>query len=93
MLTLGIETSCDETAAAVVAGGRRIMSNVIASQVPLHRKYGGVVPEIASRQHLELILPVIAEALERAGVGLGDLGLVAAAYGRYRLSGPLSDLA
>ncbi len=81
MLTLGIETSCDETAAAVVVDGRRIRSNVIASQVPLHRKYGGVVPEIASRRHLELVLPVVAEALEQAEATLVDLGLVAVTVG------------
>ena len=67
-LVLGIESSCDETAASVVEGGRRILSNIVASQVPLHRRYGGVVPEIASRRHVELILPVIDTALQEAGV-------------------------
>lgn len=65
---LGIETSCDETAVAVVAEGREIASSVVSSQVDLHARYGGVVPEIASRAHLELLGPVLAEALERAGL-------------------------
>ncbi|MCK4298000.1 MAG: tRNA (adenosine(37)-N6)-threonylcarbamoyltransferase complex transferase subunit TsaD, partial [Planctomycetes bacterium] len=65
---LGIETSCDETAAAVVAEGRRTLASVVASQIPLHRKFGGVVPEIASRAHLQAILPVVEEALAQAGV-------------------------
>ena len=56
---LGIESSCDETAAAVVKNGREVLSNIIASQVPIHRKYGGVVPEIASRNHIRNVLPVI----------------------------------
>lgn len=80
-LILGIESSCDETAAAVVAGGRRILSNVIASQVDLHKKYGGVVPEIASRKHLETVLPTVREALDTAGVALADLDAVAVTYG------------
>lgn len=80
-LILGIESSCDETAAAVVAGGRRVLSNVIASQVDLHRKYGGVVPEIASRKHLEAVLPTVREALSTAGVVLADLDAVAVTYG------------
>ncbi len=70
---LGIDTSCDETAAAVVAGGRRMLSSVVASQVPLHRRFGGVVPEIACRAHTENITRVVEEALSRAAVGLGDL--------------------
>ncbi|MCX8043737.1 MAG: tRNA (adenosine(37)-N6)-threonylcarbamoyltransferase complex transferase subunit TsaD [Desulfobacterota bacterium] len=73
MLLLGIETSCDETAAAVVRDGTEILSNVISSQVDFHKKYGGVVPEIASRMHQEKIIPVIKEALERANVTLGDI--------------------
>src|SRR6202167_4253479 len=72
-LILGIESSCDETAAAVVADGREILSNVVASQVDVHRKYGGVVPELASREHLRSIVPVVREALQRAGLSLGDL--------------------
>lgn len=77
MLVLGIETSCDETAAAVVAGGERELSSVVASQVPLHRKFGGVVPEIASRAHLEAILPVVEEALAQARLQPEDLDAVA----------------
>jgi N6-L-threonylcarbamoyladenine synthase len=71
---LAIETSCDETAAAVVDDGRSILSNVIASQIDLHRRFGGVVPEIASRNHLTQVLPVIDQALVRAGIGLEGLG-------------------
>src|SRR6476659_7069406 len=70
MLVLGIESSCDETAAAVVGEGGAVRANVVASQADLHERYGGVVPEIASRQHVERVLPVIEEALEQAGVGL-----------------------
>jgi N6-L-threonylcarbamoyladenine synthase len=76
---LGIETSCDETAAAVVADGREVKSSVIASQVKLHEKYGGVVPEIASRAHIEQIYPVIVEAIEQAGVGKDDIDAIAVA--------------
>ena len=76
---LGIETSCDETAAAVVADGRIIKSSLIASQTKLHEKYGGVVPEIASRAHLEKIYPVIAEAMAQAGVTKDDLDAIAVA--------------
>ena len=78
---LGIESSCDETSAAVVTDGRIIESNVIASQVDLHRQYGGVVPEIASRQHVELVLPVVREALERASASLNDIDAVAVTAG------------
>lgn len=70
---LGIESSCDETAAAVVAGGREILSSVVASQIDIHRKYGGVVPELASREHLRNIVPVVREALGCAGMALGDV--------------------
>jgi len=80
-LILGIETSCDETAAAVVADGRRIMGNVISSQVELHARYGGVVPEIASRHHLALINSIIEDALSEAGVSLKDLQAVAVSHG------------
>lgn len=80
-LVLGIETSCDETAAAVVAGGRRILSNIVASQVNMHRRYGGVVPEIASREHVAAILPVIDSALGEAQVHLSDITAIAVAYG------------
>ena len=80
-LILGIETSCDETAAAVVEDGRRILSSVVSSQIELHAPYGGVVPEVASRAHVELVNPVVADALGEAGVELGDLDAVAATYG------------
>jgi N6-L-threonylcarbamoyladenine synthase len=73
-LILGIETSCDETAAAVVADGREIKSSVVASQVDIHRRYGGVFPEVASRQHVLSILPVIDRALDEAGIGSGEEG-------------------
>lgn len=73
MLLLSIETSCDETAAAIVQGGRNILSSVISSQVDIHAAYGGVVPEIASRKHLESIAPVITQALQDAGVGMEAL--------------------
>jgi N6-L-threonylcarbamoyladenine synthase len=76
-LVLGIETSCDETAAAVVRGGREVLSSVVASQVAEHARYGGVVPEIAGRSHLRAILPTIDEALEVAGVDFGDLDALA----------------
>ncbi|MDA8233575.1 MAG: tRNA (adenosine(37)-N6)-threonylcarbamoyltransferase complex transferase subunit TsaD [Clostridia bacterium] len=78
---LAIETSCDETSAAVVVDGREVLSNVISSQVPVHQKYGGVVPEIASRKHVELINSVVAEALELAGKTFADLSAVAVTYG------------
>jgi len=78
---LGIETSCDETAAAVVAGGRRILSNVVASQAQVHSAYGGVVPELASRHHVEAIAPVVEAALSEAGTRFEDLGAVAVTQG------------
>ncbi len=78
---LGIESSCDETAAAVVVGGKEILSNVIASQIEIHRKYGGVVPELASREHLRSIVPVVREALKDAGLAFGDLDAVAVTEG------------
>ena len=81
LLILGIETSCDETAAAVVEGGRFIRSNVIASQIELHRQYGGVFPEMASREHIRAILPVIQEAMAEAEVGWEDLDGIAVTYG------------
>jgi N6-L-threonylcarbamoyladenine synthase len=80
-LVLGIETSCDETAAAVLRGPRQVLSNVVASQVPVHRRYGGVVPELASRQHILSIDAVVREALDTAGVSLRDLGGIAVTYG------------
>lgn len=80
-LILGIESSCDETAAAVVAGGRKVLSNIIASQVELHKKYGGVVPEIASRKHLEAVIPTIRESLSAAGVTLEQIDAIAVTHG------------
>ena len=81
MLLLGIETSCDETAAAVVADGRRILSNVISSQVEVHARYGGVVPEVASRQHMLAMTPIYHRALAEAGVTPDDLDGVAVTAG------------
>lgn len=78
---LGIESSCDETAAAVVKNGREVLSNIISSQILIHRKFGGVVPEIASRKHIEKVLPVIDEALQQAGVTLAEIDGVAVTYG------------
>lgn len=78
---LGIETSCDETSAAVVENGREILSNVVATQIDLHVKYGGVFPEVASRQHIRTIYPVIDEALQRANVSLTDIQAVAVTRG------------
>ena len=80
-LVLGIETSCDETAAAVVTEDGDVLSSVVASQVDLHARYGGVVPEIASRRHLELVGPVVAAALEDAETTLDDVGLVGVTQG------------
>ena len=81
ILILAIESSCDETAAAVVKNGREVLSNVISSQIALHTLYGGVVPEIASRKHIEKINQVIQEALDQAGVTLDDLTAIAVTYG------------
>jgi len=81
MLLLALESSCDETAAAVVKDGRTVLSNVIASQISIHAEYGGVVPEIASRKHLESVSLVVEQALLEAGVGLSDLEAVAVTQG------------
>ncbi|HEV7888578.1 MAG TPA: tRNA (adenosine(37)-N6)-threonylcarbamoyltransferase complex transferase subunit TsaD [Acidimicrobiales bacterium] len=81
MRILGIETSCDETAAAVVADGTDVLSSVVSSQVDLHARFGGVVPEIASRAHVELLTPVVAEALVSAGMDSEGIGAVAATIG------------
>lgn len=78
---LGIESSCDETAAAVVADGREILSSVVASQIDVHRKYGGVVPELASREHLRQIVPVVREAMAQAGMKLGELDAIGVTQG------------
>ena len=80
-LTLAIESSCDETSAAVLAGGRTILSNIISTQIPVHQKFGGVVPEIASRKHIVNIMPVIDEALREAKVALSELDQIAVTYG------------
>ena len=81
MIVLGIESSCDETAAAVLADGRRILSSVVASQDAIHAPYGGVVPELASRRHLEVIVPVVEKALADADVRLPDLDGIAVTQG------------
>ena len=81
MLVLGIETSCDETAASVLKDGKEILSNVVYSQIALHRPYGGVVPELASRRHLDTIVPVVEEALAQAGINLKDLKGIAVTRG------------
>ena len=78
---LAIETSCDETAAAIVEDGRRVLSNAVHTQIPLHRRYGGVVPEIASRNHVEMLGPVVEKALGDAGLPLSAMDAVAATYG------------
>ena len=81
MRILAIETSCDDTGAAVLLDGRKILSNVVSSQISIHQKYGGVVPELASRRHLEAIVPVLTEALERAGVTLKEIDGIAVTQG------------
>src|SRR6202045_2733617 len=78
---LGIESSCDETAAAVVADGRQILSSVVASQIDIHRQYGGVVPELASREHLRQIVPVVREAMQQANLQLSDLDAIGVTQG------------
>ena len=81
LLTLAIESSCDETSAAVLRGGRTILSNIISTQIPVHQKFGGVVPEIASRKHIVNIMPVVDECLREAQVKLSDIDQVAVTYG------------
>src|ERR1700712_2493546 len=80
-LILGIESSCDETAAAVVRAGTEVLSNVVASQVALHAAYGGVVPELASREHLRHIVPVVRRAIAEAGISLHELDAIAVTSG------------
>jgi len=92
-LILGIETSCDETAAAIVMQDGAVLANVIASQADLHARYGGVVPEVASRRHLELVSPVIREALEQAGATLDDIGRIAVTQGPGLIGALLVGLA
>ena len=81
MLVLGIETSCDETAAAVVRNGREIVSSVLTSQIETHQRFGGIVPEIASREHLDKIVPIVNEAFERASIGARDVDGIAVTVG------------
>ena len=81
ILTFAIESSCDETSVAVLRGGREILSNIISTQIPVHQKFGGVVPEIASRKHIVNIMPVIDEALRESGIALEDIDQVAVTYG------------
>ena len=80
-LILGIETSCDETAAAIVADGSDVRSNIVSSQIDIHARYGGVVPEVASRAHVEMMMPVVAEAMVEAGVDKDDLSAIACTVG------------
>ncbi len=93
MITLGIETSCDETAVAVVQDGFTIRSNLIASQVHLHERFGGVVPEVAARAHVEALNPLMEEALEAAGVGFADLDGVAVTVGPGLVGALLTGMA
>jgi len=81
MIVLGIETSCDETAAAVVIDGRKCLSSIVSSQIEVHHRYGGVVPELASRKHLEAIVPVVRQALQTAGMDLNRIEAIAATQG------------
>ena len=81
LITLGIESSCDETSVAVVKNGREILSNIIDTQIPIHEKYGGVVPEIASRNHIEAISRVTKKALEEAGIEFKDIDAICPTYG------------
>ena len=80
MLILGIESSCDETSIAVVRDGKEILSNNISSQIEIHKEYGGVVPEIASRQHIKNIAAILDESLAQAGVTLDDIDYIAVTY-------------
>ena len=81
MNILGIETSCDETAASVVIDGTNVLSSVISSQIALHHPYGGVVPELASRKHIEAIVPVVEKAILESGISLKELDAVAVTQG------------
>lgn len=81
ILTLGIETSCDETSAAVLLNGREILSNIIYSQIDIHKKFGGVVPEVASRKHVEVVSTVIKQAIDEAGIKYDDVDVIASTYG------------
>lgn len=81
MLILGIDTSCDDTSASVVEDGTKILSNIVSSQEGIHQRYGGIVPELASRRHIEMLWPVVDEALGSANIGLEELSAVAVCYG------------
>lgn len=81
LIVLSVESSCDETAAAVVKNGREVLSSVIATQIDIHKRFGGVVPEIASRNHVDCISNVILEALNQANIKIEDIDLVAATFG------------
>lgn len=81
MLILGIDTSCDDTAASVVEDGKNILSNIVSSQNEIHSKYGGIVPELASRRHIEMIIPVVHEAMRNAGAGFNDISAIAVSRG------------
>ncbi len=81
MLILGIDTSCDDTSAAVVEDGSRVVSNIVSNQDRIHEKYGGIVPELASRRHIEMILPVVDEAMKGANIGFEDIDAIAVSYG------------
>lgn len=80
-ITLAIETSCDETSCAVLKGGREVLSNIISSQIEIHRKFGGVVPEVASRKHIETINLIIQQALDEAGIGFHDIDIIGVTQG------------
>ena len=84
MKILAIETSCDETSVAVIEDGKKILSNIVSSQIEIHEKYGGVVPEIASRHHIENILPVFVEALKKANCELKDIDYIAVTNTPYQ---------
>src|SRR3990170_2308505 len=81
MLILGIDTSCDDTAAAVVEDGFKIIANIVSSQTEIHKKYGGIVPELASRRHIEMILPIVDETLKTAGIKFENLSAIAVCNG------------
>jgi len=81
MVILGVDTSCDDTSASVVEDGTIIRSNIVSNQHEIHKKYGGIVPELASRRHIEMILPVVDEAMKKAGVGFKDLSAIAVCHG------------
>jgi N6-L-threonylcarbamoyladenine synthase len=81
MFILGIDTSCDDTAASIVEDGSKIISNIVSSQYEIHKKYGGIVPELASRRHVEMILPVVDEAINKAGISFRDISAIAVCHG------------